>query len=117
MKSDVLGLVSVNHLARSDNTSPAHQDCIDLAALASNAVDFAKSGVPVVLPSELLKRTNRPDFMTFDPTKPKGYTSRKVLGSLFRLIEPPPKYEPSTCVFHSSSCSLINALRAAVIIP
>ncbi|KAH8823568.1 RNA dependent RNA polymerase-domain-containing protein [Flagelloscypha sp. PMI_526] len=94
MTSDVLGLVSHTHLALSDKYSPSHPHCIRLAQLASNAVDFGKSGAPVNLPEHLMKDRSRPDFMS-SPGQ-VCYRSEKVLGDLFRLIEPPPKFVPSS---------------------
>jgi RNA-dependent RNA polymerase len=52
IKSDVLGIVASNHLALADRLGPEHPDCIDLAKLNSDAVDFAKSGVPVHIPEQ-----------------------------------------------------------------
>ncbi|KAK0471929.1 RNA dependent RNA polymerase-domain-containing protein [Armillaria novae-zelandiae] len=88
MKSDVLGLVSHIHEAKSDELDPSHPDCLELAQLASNAVDFTKTGVPVKIPVHL-QNNSAPDFQRED-----GYISHKVLGQLFRLIEPPPEYSP-----------------------
>ncbi|PBK70407.1 RdRP-domain-containing protein [Armillaria solidipes] len=88
MKSDVLGLVSHIHEAKSDELDPSHPYCLELAQLASNAVDFTKTGVPVKIPLHL-QNNIAPDFQRED-----GYISPKVLGQLFRLIEPPPEYSP-----------------------
>ncbi len=88
MKSDVLGLVSHIHEAKSDELDPSHPYCLELAQLASNAVDFTKTGVPVKIPMHL-QNNIAPDFQRED-----GYISPKVLGQLFRLIEPPPEYSP-----------------------
>ncbi|KAK0201149.1 RNA dependent RNA polymerase-domain-containing protein [Desarmillaria ectypa] len=88
MKSDVLGLVSHIHEAKSDELDPSHPHCLELAQLASNAVDFTKTGVPVKIPLHL-QSSIAPDFQRED-----GYISPKVLGQLFRLIEPPPEYSP-----------------------
>ncbi|KAK0462914.1 RNA dependent RNA polymerase-domain-containing protein [Desarmillaria tabescens] len=71
MKSDVLGLVSHIHEAKSDELDPSHPHC-----------------VPVKIPLHL-QNSIAPDFQRED-----GYISPKVLGQLFRLIEPPPEYSP-----------------------
>ncbi|KAJ6525898.1 RNA dependent RNA polymerase-domain-containing protein, partial [Mycena vulgaris] len=91
IKSDVLGIVASNHLAIADRFGPEHPDCIDLAKLNSDAVDFAKSGVPVHIP-ELLRPVLYPDFMGKEPEW--SYASPRVLGMMYRLIEPAPEYQP-----------------------
>ncbi|KAJ7073163.1 RNA dependent RNA polymerase-domain-containing protein [Mycena amicta] len=47
IKNDVLGIVSSFHQAVADYRGPMSDQCIELAKRASDAVDFAKSGVPV----------------------------------------------------------------------
>ena len=47
MKNDVLGRVCNTHMARSDLYGPSDFECRELAALASQAVDFTKTGVKV----------------------------------------------------------------------
>ncbi len=88
MKSDVLGLVSHIHEAKSDNLDPSDPQCLELAQLASDAVDFTKTGVPVKIPLHLQK-SEAPDFQ-----REGGYLSNKVLGKLYRLIQPPLEYTP-----------------------
>lgn len=63
IKNDVLGRICNAHLALADQFGPQDQECIDLAGLASKAVDFGKTGVPVSwneLPNTISKY---PDFM------------------------------------------------------
>ena len=63
IKNDVLGRICNAHLALADQFGPQDQECINLAGLASKAVDFGKTGVPVSwneLPNTILKY---PDFM------------------------------------------------------
>lgn len=63
IKNDVLGRVCNTHLALADQFGPQDQECIDLAVLASKAVDFGKTGVPV-LKDELPHGVEEyPDFM------------------------------------------------------
>ncbi|KAF8299892.1 RdRP-domain-containing protein [Clavulina sp. PMI_390] len=65
------------------------EDCLRLAQLASQAVDFQKSGVPVEY-SELPKGRSkfRPDFLARaeDDVLTDCYPSTKALGRLFRAV-------------------------------
>ncbi|KAJ7358168.1 RNA dependent RNA polymerase-domain-containing protein [Mycena albidolilacea] len=91
-EKDVVGVVANAHLALADRHGPDHPSCLELAQLHSNAVDFAKSGVAVVIPQRL--RPERfPDFMDREPDR--SYPSPRVLGKMYRLIEPAPEYQPS----------------------
>lgn len=49
MATDQLGRISNNHKIRADQCPEGtlHSDCLTLAEMASIAVDFSKSGVPV----------------------------------------------------------------------
>ncbi|RIA85008.1 putative RNA-dependent RNA polymerase 1 [Glomus cerebriforme] len=92
--SDQLGKIANSHLAKADYfpTGAFHGQCIRLAHLHSEAVDFPKTGVPANFPLEL--RADRfPDFME-KPDKPT-YKSEKVLGTLYRSIKEE-KYQPYT---------------------
>ncbi|KAJ7076679.1 RNA dependent RNA polymerase-domain-containing protein [Mycena belliarum] len=91
IKSDVLGIVASHHQAVADRFGPEHPDCIELAKLNSDAVDFAKSGVAVHIPSHL-RPVRYPDFMGRDAEF--SYPSPRVLGMMYRLIEPAPEYTP-----------------------
>lgn len=71
-------------------------DCITLAALASKAVDFNKSGTPVSIDSLPRPRTSyRPDFNARETDVAQAklgtdyYESRNILGQLFRSVEVP----------------------------
>ncbi|KAF2641494.1 RdRP-domain-containing protein [Massarina eburnea CBS 473.64] len=70
MTNDRLGMISNKHKIRADihEEGTLHPDCITLAKLASDAVDFTKSGIPVdmkkVPPGA---DRNRPDFMGNTP--------------------------------------------------
>ncbi|KAJ7142258.1 RNA dependent RNA polymerase-domain-containing protein [Mycena epipterygia] len=91
IKSDILGIVASDHQALADRFGPEHPDCIALAKLNSDAVDFAKSGVPVHIP-DWLRPIRYPDFMGRGPEC--SYPSSRVLGMMYRLIEPAPEYQP-----------------------
>lgn len=62
MKNDVLGRVCNTHMALADLWEPSEPQCIELAKLASQAVDFSKSGV-AVQQSEIPRVDEYPDFM------------------------------------------------------
>lgn len=49
MENDKLGMICVNHLQLADEHTAGtlHPDCIKLAEMASTAVDFSKTGIPV----------------------------------------------------------------------
>ncbi|KAF7290166.1 RNA-dependent RNA polymerase [Mycena indigotica] len=89
---DVLGMVSNFHAAVADYLGPMSPQCLELAKRASDAVDFAKSGVPVLI-EESMRPIRFPDFM--DKGAHESYKSTKVLGMMYRMIEPAPTYEPS----------------------
>jgi RNA-dependent RNA polymerase len=88
LKNDMLGQIANAHLAWTDILNPDSRPCIELALLHSVAVDFAKTGVPAELPLALRPR-EWPDFMG----KPeKSYVSNKILGKLFRIVDPEPLF-------------------------
>ncbi|KAF1956713.1 RdRP-domain-containing protein [Byssothecium circinans] len=70
MNSDRLGQISNKHKIRADRhpEGTLHPDCITLAKLASDAVDFSKSGKPVDM-NDVPKGADmvRPDFMASGP--------------------------------------------------
>jgi RNA-dependent RNA polymerase len=92
--SDQLGKIANAHLAKADSfdVGAAHGECIRLAQLHSQAVDFPKTGIPAIIPPEL-RAKQFPDFME-KPDKPT-YRSKKVLGELYRSIKEE-EYEPYT---------------------
>ncbi|KAI0335366.1 RdRP-domain-containing protein [Cubamyces sp. BRFM 1775] len=94
--SDTLGIIAVTWLIIADQSTECifDKDCIMLAALHSDAVDYAKSGQPV--PIEKIPRTKfptRPDWNapetsnTLDPSR--YYESLRAIGKLYRSIELP----------------------------
>ncbi|CAH0017760.1 unnamed protein product [Clonostachys rhizophaga] len=84
MKSDVLGLVATSHLALADHApeGPRSPICLELASLHSQAVDFPKTGEPVIW-NPRLQPKGWPHFME----KKKGsYQSKKALGVIYDKV-------------------------------
>ncbi|EKM49158.1 uncharacterized protein PHACADRAFT_201955 [Phanerochaete carnosa HHB-10118-sp] len=100
MKNDVLGRVCNAHMALADLHGPSDFQCRELASLASQAVDFSKTGV-AVQQSEIPRLEEYPDFMgkeyksirIFKKQEIRSYSSEKVLGRMFREIDPEPIFE------------------------
>ncbi|KAF8259784.1 RNA dependent RNA polymerase-domain-containing protein [Lactarius quietus] len=91
--SDVLGMLSSLHITIADQSKDGVFDdrCIKLAELCRNAVDYAKSGVPVDIHDELSKLLIpfRPDWDKKEVTgarEPKINDSDRALGHMFRSI-------------------------------
>ncbi|OCH86893.1 RdRP-domain-containing protein [Obba rivulosa] len=90
--SDVLGLLSDRHLTIADQSKEgtSDRDCIELARLCSQAVDYPKNGVPVdkaAAPRTLI--SYRPDWKQAEDDDPRPtdyYESNRALGELFRNI-------------------------------
>ncbi|KAI1140661.1 RdRP-domain-containing protein [Hypoxylon sp. FL0543] len=85
MKNDTLSTIAQSHLAKCDTLTegPKHKQCIELAVLHSNAVDYPKTGLEAYLkPSLRAKRF--PHFMEKAPNM--TYHSYKVLGKLYDLV-------------------------------
>ncbi|KAJ7015989.1 hypothetical protein C8F04DRAFT_1283392 [Mycena alexandri] len=80
-RADVLGIVASNHQAIADRLGPDMKNCLELAKLNSDAVDFCN-----------LRPKWFPDFMGKDPDV--SYPSTRPLGMMYRLIEPAPEYQP-----------------------
>ncbi|THH33039.1 hypothetical protein EUX98_g1143 [Antrodiella citrinella] len=97
---DVLGQVSNAHMAHADQSGPRSEKCLRIAALASQAVDLPKSGVPVNV-AEIPVVEEYPDFMGKEPKSirlwkkvaPKTYQSERALGQMFRQIGSEPVFE------------------------
>ncbi|KAK6355521.1 hypothetical protein TWF696_004620 [Orbilia brochopaga] len=69
MRNDRLGSISVAHMVNADqqNAGVFSEQCLKCAKLASAAVDFPKTGIPVEM-SELPRTNNiRPDFLAPSP--------------------------------------------------
>lgn len=119
MESDVLGMICTTHLQLADQRSAGvlDPDCIKLAGMASTAVDFSKTGIPVSI-KEIPRYTRvKPDFMAPSPRvvvsengfldfeedddeeddafegldterrRTRFYRSDKALGHLYRAID------------------------------
>lgn len=114
MESDLLGNMQLADQSELGTFDPA---CIELASMASTAVDFSKTGVPVDMSECPRHNRCRPDFMAPSPrvvVSGQGhldieeeddendpafealdaerrairyYESRKTLGSLYRAID------------------------------
>lgn len=95
IKNDNLGLIAHQSLLIADQSEymSLDKDCIRLAEMASQAVDFAKSGYPADL-TEMprLKFNQRPDWSAGETARPNEgnyYKSTRALGVLYRLIDLP----------------------------
>ncbi|KAJ3841711.1 RNA dependent RNA polymerase-domain-containing protein [Lentinula raphanica] len=94
--SDVLGLLSDRLLIIADQSEKGFfdPDCIRLAELCSQAVDYPKKGVRVDISGKQLPRTlirAKPDWHAeevVDSRKSDYYESTKVLGYMYREIKP-----------------------------
>lgn len=91
--SDVVGIIAINWLIIADQ-SPAgihDEDCLTLAQLHSDAVDYPKSGRAVELNAiPKLKFKLKPDWNapeTINPDSTSYYQSPRAIGKLFRAIE------------------------------
>ncbi|KIJ51513.1 hypothetical protein M422DRAFT_44041 [Sphaerobolus stellatus SS14] len=92
--NNILGVVCNAHMALSDlsDDGPHHPDCIRLAADASRAVDFSKTGVQVE--RGFPRPSSYPDFMGKMQSLAAAGKFKKVLGKMFRAIDPEPIFEP-----------------------
>ncbi|KAF2674406.1 RdRP-domain-containing protein [Microthyrium microscopicum] len=89
MKNDVLPKIAHAHLAWADQKKDGVMDekCIGLAKLHSDAVDYAKSGIPAVMERHQ-QPPKWPHFMEKRyKTKYQTYTSKQILGQLYDMIE------------------------------
>jgi len=94
INSDVLGLLSDRLLVIADQSSEGMRDenCIRLAELCSQAVDYPKQGIPVNLDDNKLPRTLircKPDWHAAEVVSPREtdyYESDRALGLLYRSI-------------------------------
>ncbi|KAG2370274.1 RdRP-domain-containing protein [Suillus spraguei] len=90
--ADLVGLIAIHHLRFADLEDPGCAECMELAKLASHAVDFPKSGTPVnftQLPRFKSKNQPKPDFLAkegADLNSDQYYNSKKLLGQLYRRV-------------------------------
>ena len=94
--SQVLGFVAANWpiIADRSDKSVLDEDCMVLAQLHSDAVDYPKSSTPVPLYKlPKLKFRKKPDWsqpeITNDSKNADYYPSQRAIGRLFRAIELP----------------------------
>ncbi|TCD70921.1 hypothetical protein EIP91_000827 [Steccherinum ochraceum] len=100
INSDVLGLLSDNHLIIADQSRHGTLDskCIELAQLCSQAVDYPKNGIPVDMnsaPRRLMPF--KPDWKQADQKIIQNtdyYESTRALGELFRNVTLAEKPKP-----------------------
>jgi len=69
MKNDRLGAICNRHMQLADqrDRGTKHHDCIQLAGMASTAVDFSKTGTPVDMKDAPRANMSFPDFMADGP--------------------------------------------------
>ncbi|GAA5939359.1 RNA dependent RNA polymerase [Sporobolomyces koalae] len=92
LQHDLTTLVASRQLSLADwyREGLFHRDCLELAQLHSDCVDYVKSGTPVrrdkipPIPREMRDKGGQPDYNSTDP---QAYTSRKALGQLFRALD------------------------------
>ena len=86
IKTDILGEVSIAHLIHADHDKKGiwSDACLQLACIASEAVDAPKTGTTPNVPRSL-RCQERPDFLGHAPSK-KIYRSTHALGVMYRDI-------------------------------
>ncbi|KAF5377659.1 hypothetical protein D9615_005257 [Tricholomella constricta] len=95
INSDVVGIVAINWLILADQCPQGifDKDCLELARLHSDAVDFPKSGNPVALDRiPKLRFKVKPDWNapeTVNPNSAQYYESNRAIGRLSRDIKLP----------------------------
>ncbi|KAJ3919159.1 RNA dependent RNA polymerase-domain-containing protein [Lentinula edodes] len=96
VNSDLVGLIATRWLIIADQNQRGvlHEDCLELARLHSNAVDYPKTGQPVYL-KELPKVhfSQMPDWIapeTVPLNSTSYYQSKRAIGLLSRAVTLPP---------------------------
>ncbi|KAL1901224.1 hypothetical protein Cpir12675_000590 [Ceratocystis pirilliformis] len=84
LRDDILPLIAHAHLALADFQGAKSKKCLQLAALHSRAVDFAKSGVPAELPPKLYPE-RWPHFM--EKKRGSTYHSLRPLGIIYDRVQ------------------------------
>ncbi|KAL1728439.1 RNA dependent RNA polymerase-domain-containing protein [Schizophyllum commune] len=95
INSDVVGLLSDRLLVIADQSKNGifDEDCVKIAKLCSQAVDYPKQGIPVDLENGNLPRPlmrQKPDWHAAEVIRPRDndyYRSDKALGRLYRNIQ------------------------------
>lgn len=82
MKYDNLGRIATAHRYWADRMEEGvkHDNCLELAALHSRAVDYAKTGVAAEMPKHL-KVSRWPHWA--EKEKNRSYESKKILGQMY----------------------------------
>ncbi|CAK68074.1 unnamed protein product (macronuclear) [Paramecium tetraurelia] len=85
LNSETLGLIDNSHLAWADKSDKKANDpnCLELAELHSDAVDFVKTGKQVFLDVKLLSKIF-PDYM--EKEQSVTYESQTIIGKLYRQV-------------------------------
>lgn len=94
MKNDNLGRIATAHRYWADKLEEGvkHDNCLELAALHSKAVDYAKTGVPAEMPKHL--KVFRWPHWAEKKEKSRTYHSNKILGQMYDEVERVP-FEPA----------------------
>ncbi|KAI0649133.1 RdRP-domain-containing protein [Trametes meyenii] len=101
MQSDVVGLAADVHIKIADQSKDGtfDEDCMKLAQLCSQAVDYPKNGVPVDRERMPTPRISiNPDWKKTEDADPRPsdyYESTRALGVLFRNFQIKPVQPPS----------------------
>lgn len=87
IKNDNLGLIAVSHKIHADLSEKGARSktCVELAALHSTAVDFAKTGIPAEFDPQKFQVQAYPDFLCRSDRP--SYQSKNALGRLFRDVQ------------------------------
>ena len=86
MKNYALGAISNAHVVHADMSPLGAYDpkCLQLSEQAARAVDFPKTGVPGIMPTDLEPKMY-PDFM--ENQGRVSYKSEKVIGTMYRTVK------------------------------
>ncbi|XP_044489067.1 probable RNA-dependent RNA polymerase 1 [Mangifera indica] len=86
MAKENLGIICHAHIAFADKSPEKAMcsQCIELAKLASIAVDFSKTGVPAIIPPDL-QVNHFPDYM--EKPERESYESKTVIGKLYHEVK------------------------------
>ncbi|CAK7271078.1 hypothetical protein SEPCBS119000_004416 [Sporothrix epigloea] len=86
MKHDTLPYIAISHRAYADQLEDGAMDmrCLELAQLHSQAVDYAKTGVPALMPHRLSPK-EWPHWM--ERTFKRTYHSRTALGQIYDQVQ------------------------------
>ncbi|CAK7201972.1 hypothetical protein SEUCBS139899_004688 [Sporothrix eucalyptigena] len=86
MKHDTLPRIAMSHRAYADqlNDSAMNPRCLELAQLHSQAVDYAKTGVPALMPHRLSPK-EWPHWMA--RTFKRTYRSQTALGQIYDQVQ------------------------------